>query len=455
VKTNPDGSSREVRGPNARAVATTVLERVTDKAAYASRALDAEIERAGLDPRDAALATEIVYGALRVLPALDRAIASHLRHADVRLDGFVQASLRAASYQLAHLGRLPTHAIVDESVSLVRDKRGAKLAGFVNAVLRKLASARPATPEPPRVLVLPDWVLESLTEALSPERLQRFLTPHGLPPLCLRSERPDGRDELLATLKSALPNSELTLGALSPLGLVARRVGPARALPGYSSGEFSVQEEGAQLVGLGLGAQAGERIADVCAGHGGKTTLLARQVGVAGHVTAIDRDERKLDLIPAELERLQLPAASVDLRAVDLTVGVGGLGQFDRVLVDAPCTGLGTVHRRPELLLRLTPADPSRLGKLQLAILDRAADLVRVGGVLGYAVCSPTRAEGAAVAERFSGQKPGFVRILAPLSAQLPPPDADGILRIGPWLTPVESASCPDVYQLVLWRRIE
>jgi 16S rRNA (cytosine967-C5)-methyltransferase len=454
VKTKPDDTTPGVRGPNARAVAINVIERVTDKGAYASRALDAELKRAGLAPRDAALATEIVYGTLRVLPALDRAIAAHLRHVNAGLDGLVQASLRAASYQLAHLGRLPTHAIVNEAVSLVRDKRGAKLAGFVNAVLRKLAQERPEAPEPPRSLVLPEWVTALLSEALSPERLSRFLIPHGLPPLCLRSESEANRAQLLATLQSALPDSELALCALSPLGLVVGRAGAPRALPGYAEGAFSVQEEGAQLVALGLGAQPGERIADVCAGHGGKSTLLARQVGASGHVVAIDRDERKLDQIPQELKRLRMPSACVERLAVDLTVGSGGLeAGFDRVLVDAPCTGLGTMHRRPELLLRLTPADPARLGQLQRAILARAATLVRVGGVLGYAVCSPTHAEGMAVVESFMLEQPGFELIREALCACLPPPDADGISRIGPWLADPGSASCPDAYQLVLWRR--
>jgi 16S rRNA (cytosine967-C5)-methyltransferase len=439
---------------SARGVASSVLERVIDKGAYASRALDAELSRARLDPRDAGLTTEIVYGTLRVLPALDRAITAHLTHANARMDGFVHATLRSASYQLAHLGRMPTHAIVDESVALVRARRGAKLAGFVNAVLRKLAAARPASPEPPKTLVLPDWVIAELTLSLGAERLARFLTPYQLPPpLGLRAETAEPA-ALLAELHGALPNAELALSAVSRLGIVARRAGSLRGLPGYAQGAFSLQEEGAQLVALGLGVQPGERIADVCAGHGGKTTLFARQVGALGQVTAIDRDERKLLLIPPEQQRLQLPEARIALRPIDLSVGLAGLAaNFDRVLVDAPCTGLGTLHRRPELLLRLTPADAARMGAVQSAILARAAGLVKVGGVLGYAVCSPTHAEGREVAQRLETLRPDLVRLHEPASESGPCPDADGVARIGPWLVPDASASCPDAYQLVLWRR--
>ena len=454
MKPRQDSTAPVAKRPNARAVAIDVLERVTDKGAYASRALDAEIARAQLDARDASLATEIVYGALRVLPALDAAIAGRLRHAELRLDGYVQAGLRSAAYQLAHLSRVPTHAIVDETVSLVRDKRNAKLAGFTNAVLRKLAALRPAHPEPPHQLVLPAWIAQCLLESLGSERLQRLLEPTATPALCLRSE--GERADLLLELQRALPDAEVAACALSPLAIAARRAGAPRAIPGYASGAFSVQEEGAQLVALGLGAQPGERIADVCAGHGGKTTLLARQVGDRGHVTAIDRDERKLDLIAGELVRLGLrgETARVTTQAVDLSVGVGELPDtFDRVLVDAPCTGLGTLQRRPELLLRLQPNDPARLGALQLAILERAAGLVRVGGVLGYAVCSPAHAEGAEVAERFTRTRPNFEQLFEPLSPYLPPPDADGVCRIGPWLAPAGAISWPDAYQLVLWRR--
>jgi 16S rRNA (cytosine967-C5)-methyltransferase len=430
-----------------------VLERVAEDGAYASRALDAELTRAKLDPRDAGLATEIVYGSLRVLPELDRSIAAQLTHAGAPLDRFARASLRAACYQLMHLDRLPSHAIVDESVSLVRAKRGPKLAGFVNAVLRKLAANRPAEARPAQALVLPDWVRQELEDSLGSERLARFLAPQRLPPpLGLRAEA-QGRGALLEALRLALPDSELE-PSLSPLGVVARRVGSPRGLPGYAEGAFSVQEEGAQLVALGLGAEPGERIADVCAGHGGKTTLLARQVGAKGLISAIDRDERKLRAIAPELRRLQLPEALVEWHAIDLSVGLGGLdASFDRVLIDAPCTGLGTVQRRPELLLRLTPQDPARLGALQGALLARAAGLVRVGGVLGFAVCSPTRAEGADVVRAFSELHPQFEVTAAPVSAQLPVPDADGIVRIGPWLTSESSLSCPDAYQLALWRR--
>jgi len=438
----------------ARQVAAVVIERVTDGGAYASRALDAELNRARLPTRDAALATEIVYGTLRVLPNLDAAISARLARAQTRMDGFVRATLRTATYQLEHLDRLPTHAIVDESVSQVRKKRGPKLAGFVNAILRKLAQARPAEPKPPSALVMPAWVTESHARSLGAERLTRFLA-HGhdghtaAPALCLRAER-DTREQLLARLRDALPEAEIQPAALSPLGVLVRRGGSPRALPGYADGAFSVQEEGAQLIALAMDAQPGERIADVCAGHGGKTTLLGRRIGERGKICALDKDERKLEAIAGEFARTGI-SAQLEWHAIDLSVGTGGLtDEFDRVLVDAPCTGLGTAHRRPELLLRLGPGDPARLGALQRAILERAARLVRPGGVLAYAVCSPTREEGYDVAAAFSEGHPEFGWVKERLTDLLPDPDPDGVLQIGPWL----AQPGPDAYQLVIWRRL-
>jgi 16S rRNA (cytosine967-C5)-methyltransferase len=439
-----------------RLLAVTVLERVIDKGAYASPTLDAELSRARLDPRDAALATEIVYGTLRVLPALDAAIAAHVTQDPARMDGFARAALRSAAYQLAHLGRLPTHAIVDETVSIVRGKRGPRLGGFVNAVARKLAGQRVAAPEPARALIVPDWLRRLLETSLGAARAFQFLEQRALPPpLCLRTEAGTAaRPALRERIQAAMPDAQVADCLVSPLGISMRRAGAPRALPGYTEGEFSVQEEGSQLVGLALGMQPGERVADVCAGHGGKTTLFARLAGETGRVIAIDRDERKLERIGPELERLKLSPARVETLALDLTVGVGGLGaDFDRVLVDAPCTGLGTVHRRPELLLRLREQDPARLAQLQLAILQRASGLVRPGGVLVYAVCSPSAAEGPGVAAAFERDAPVFERLRAPLPSELTAPDPDGIVRIGPWLVPEGTVACPDAYQIALWKR--
>jgi 16S rRNA (cytosine967-C5)-methyltransferase len=225
-------------------------------------------------------------------------------------------------------------------------------------------------------------------------------------------------------------------------------------LPGFAAGQFAVQEEGAQAVALSLGAQAGESVLDLCAGHGGKTALLAEAVGEAGSVVAVDVAEAKLERIPAELKRLGVGDRQVEYRAVDLTVGAGGLEpRFDRVLVDAPCSGLGTLRRRPELMLRVGPRDPARMAEIQLSILRRAVQLVRPGGVLLYAVCSPMPVEGPHVALQLESELPQLVRSWEAAADALGGvrPDEDGVVRFGPWLSG-STVDSPDVYQVVRWR---
>jgi 16S rRNA (cytosine967-C5)-methyltransferase len=175
--------------------------------------------------------------------------------------------------------------------------------------------------------------------------------------------------------------------------------GDPRKREGYAEGSFVVQEEGAQTIALSLGARAGERILDACAGRGQKTTLFREQVGSSGAVWATDVYPKKLEALSSEFERLQL--IPPELRAVDWTIGVGDVpADFDRVLVDAPCTGTGTLRRRPEIAARLQPEDPARLAALAESIVRSAATRVRSGGRLVFAVCSVLEAECEALALR-------------------------------------------------------
>ncbi|RZO56015.1 MAG: Sun protein [Sandaracinaceae bacterium] len=421
-------------------VATRVLFRVLEEGAYATPALDAEIGRAHLDRRDAGLATEIVYGTLRALPAIDEVLAARLKKPD-KTDPWLRAALRVGAYQIQHLSRVPVHAAVNDAVSLVRTERGPRLAGVANAVLRKIAAARPDEPSPPTRTLVPGWVERCFRDALGEARADALLGARRLPPpLGLRAVGVSPED-LLATLREALPEAEIDAAGLASRGVFARGMGDVRELPGYDAGRFAVQEIGSQHIVDLVGAEPGERIADLCCGHGTKTLALAERVGAEGRVEAADLYEEKLDKLDAERRRLSLP--EVGTRAVDLTVGTGGLAAegFHRVLLDAPCTGLGTVHRRPELAHRLEPSDPKRLAALQQKLLATAATLVRPAGLLVYAVCSPTREEGADIAAAFEAAHPDFARVSDAHT------DEDGVARIGPWLDDV------DAYQVVRWRR--
>ncbi len=461
----PSPPHRSPLSTDARAIAIEVLRRVDQEGAWANRTLDAELRRRGVAGRDAALAAEIVYGVLRVLPSLDALIAARLKRGG-RVDALTRAALRVGAYQLQHLSRVPPHAAVNACVKPVRAERGARVAGFVNAVLRGLAKDRPSEPHPPTHVELPPWLATSLERSLGAERAQALMSARPLPPpldlrvsagrskeavlrrLCEggdRSHALGARDAVDAADTDAMPPmqpmnaSSLSVGA----ALRVTRAGDPRALPGFSEGDFVVQEVGSQWIGALLGAQPGEHVADVCAGRGGKTLQLAEAVGPTGEVTALELHEARLEQIPDALAKVGCDTP-LELVCADLQVGCAGLeGRFDRVLVDAPCTGAGTFHRRPELLLRLTPDAPERLADVQRAILRNAAKLVREGGQLVYAVCSPLDEEGAGVVAEAESMG---LRAHPFGPADRVEADPDGAVRIGPWSAGVDSSA--DAYQV-------
>ncbi|HEY6878159.1 MAG TPA: transcription antitermination factor NusB [Polyangiales bacterium] len=436
---------------SARGVATIVLHRVATDAAFATPTLDAEIRAAELEPRDARLATQIVYGTLRMLPDIDARLDAQLARG--RPDPFTFAALRGATYQALALSRVPAFAIVQETVGLVKYKRGEGLGKLVNAVLRRIVTERPAEPATDQPIRVPEWVEASLRAGMGSERLSVYLSHAERPPPIALRVRGD-RAALMAGIRELDPGAELHESPLSHDVILAWGVGDPRKLPGYEQGAFVVQDEGAGMVAKLVDAQPGEQILDACAGRGGKTLQLVEAVGSGGRVTAVDIHARKLEQLDAERGRLGYAPERVSTATIDLAVGDGGLSpSFDRVLVDAPCTGLGTLRRRPELLLRLGPQDPRRMANLQERILARAATLVKPGGTLIFAVCSGTPDEGQAIAQAFEARRPDARRLREDVPGVSVSCDGDGVFRIGPWLG--REGSCPDVYQVVRWKMVD
>ncbi|HWL84653.1 MAG TPA: 16S rRNA (cytosine(967)-C(5))-methyltransferase RsmB [Polyangiaceae bacterium] len=399
---------------SARSVAAEVLTRATRDQAFAAAALDAEIARSPqLGPRDRALATELVYGSLRVRRWLESRLTRHATRSLDKLDPRVRAHLVLATFQLFFLERVPKFAAVSEAVGAVRANKGPEVAAFANAILRKLA--REAEKELAEGAIdfevvavesAPPWLVDALSRSLGAEGARAYLRAALLAPangICVHDAKM--RDAWLARLRETAPQGDFELGALSPHSIRVRSAGRLQALPGFAEGAWTPQEEGSQVVALALGARAGDVALDACAGRGNKTALLAHAVGPSGAVDAVDLHPSKLARLRTELTRLGVaPRATY---AVDWSVGAGEVaGTYRRVLVDAPCSGTGTLGRRPDLYLRRTAEDLGRLSALQLAILLRAADRVEVGGRLLYAVCSVLREEGEEVIERFLAARP-------------------------------------------------
>ena len=409
-----------MRGP--REVAARVLVRVEKEHAFAAAALEAELVRAAdLEARDRALATELVYGTLRVSPWLEAQIAPHAPRGTAKLDAFVRACLTLAAYQLYFM-RVPAFAAVNEAVGAIREVRGPRVGAFANAVLRKLAAqaaeARAGEGAEARLLgdatvdSTPAWLREALERSLGPEGARSFLLCSvDAPAVALRVEgaieRAAERDAWVERLRAAAPDAAIEPGRASPLAILVRGAGKPQKLPGYADGAWSVQEEGSQVAALSLGARPGETVLDACAGRGNKTALLARAVGSTGAVDACDASPAKLERLGEELTRVGLRARAT--YAVDWSVGSGEVeGTYDRVLVDAPCSGVGTLRRRPEIALRRKAEDLSALALVQGAIARRAATHVRPGGTLAYVVCSVLREEGEAVIDTLREALPDF-----------------------------------------------
>ncbi len=397
--------------PTARSVAATVIARVIAENAFAAAALDAELGRAvQLDGRDRALATELVYGTLRLLGWLEARADRHAKRSVAKLDPIVRAHVDVAAYQIFVLTRVPAFAAVSEAVSAVRAERGPHVAGFVNAVLRKLAAEpRPEPGDLARAAFdsTEPALREAIVRAIGVDGALALLgSVDGAPPVGIRIEDAAARDAWLARLRDARSHASFEPGRVSPHAVLARGAGKMTELPGYDEGAWTPQEEGSQLVALALGAREGDVVLDACAGRGNKTGLLARAVGASGAVDACDVHPKKLERLSLELLRIGCrPRATF---AVDWSRGVGALegASYDRILVDAPCSGTGTLRRRPELAIRRSKSDVEELARLQRAILSRAAGLLKPGGRIVYAVCSILHEEAEDVLVDVSGLEP-------------------------------------------------
>jgi 16S rRNA (cytosine967-C5)-methyltransferase len=398
------------RKPDARDVAARVLWRVEVDRAFAAAALDAELARSvQLEARDRAFATELVYGSLRALPWLRIQIARFAPRGIAALDARVRAHLVVAAYQL-FFTRVPAFAAVSQAVEAVRGDRGERVAAFANAVLRRLAERAEVMDDGERqeavAAFAPAWLREALDRALSPLEASAFLRCGTQPPaVALRVECAEERDAWVGRLRAAAPEASFEPGRVSPLAILARGAGKPQKLPGWEKGAWSIQEEGSQLAALAVGAREGDAVLDACAGRGNKTAILARKVGAGGAVDACDANAAKLDRLREELARLGLHTRAAF--AVDWSVGSGEVTEaYDRVLVDAPCTGVGTLRRRPEIALRPQAPDLASMAKKQIAIALQAAEHLRPGGVLVYVVCSVLREEGEEVVDALLRARP-------------------------------------------------
>lgn len=388
-----------------------MLARVAATDAYLNVVLDSALdELQPSDTRDSALATELCYGTTRRLLTLDSVLASFSDRRLETLEDRVLAALRIGVYQL-FFTRVPRHAAVADSVEALKQLGLERAAGFVNAVLRKAAALErlpePSGDEAHRLALAhshPHWLVTRWLAHFGPERAAAMLAADNQPaPLVLRTNTTrTNRDELLAHLVEAGVTARAT--TLSPLGIAVEGAGRVEELLGYAEGLWQVQDEAAQLVTVFAQVPPGARVLDTCAAPGGKACHLAQTTSVV----ALDVHANKLPKIAAEASRLGL-TGKVELDSWDASRPLPAhLGDFDVVYVDAPCSGLGTLRRHPELRYRRKESDIAPLAALQRSILENAQRLVRPGGLLVYAVCTTEPSEGVDQVELFLRSHPDF-----------------------------------------------
>jgi 16S rRNA (cytosine967-C5)-methyltransferase len=417
-------ATRRPRLDGARLTAYDVLDGVSSRGAYANLLLPQLLrERPELDERDAAFATQLAYGTLRAQGTLDAVLTGLVSRPLAELDPRVLDLLRLGAYQLIDL-RVPSHAAVDTTVDLTRGIVGTGASGLVNAVLRKVAAggdrarwleALDGDAEERLALATdhPRWIVDAWREALGgDEELEAALLADDVAPEVHLVARRIPREELVE-------ESGGEPGPWSPFAVRLRGGDPGR-LPSVRSGAAAVQDEGSQLAALLLARAPleGSDAAwlDMCAGPGGKTGLLAAVRPDGVRITAADRASHRAELVAKALTG----EPDVEVLTADGTQPPWEPGSFDRVLLDAPCTGLGALRRRPEVRWRRTADDVPPLVELQTALLGSALSSVRVGGVVAYVTCSPHTAETVAVVDAAATRDDVEVIPVAPLFPDVP-----------------------------------
>ena len=405
---------RRVADATARGVAHEVLVRVETTDAFADVLLGERLAGATLAEDDVRLCTQLVYGTLAWQGRLDHHLAALFKRPLARLEADVLCALRLGLYQLLFLERVPAYAAIDTSVSLVAE-RGRGPRGLVNALLRK-ASAGPHTlalpPAADRTRRLavewshPEWLVARWIAEHGAEEMDAMLRADNEPPPTTLRVNPARAAQSDVTAELARHGIPASPGRWAASAVVIERGGVRAAGAALlETGQVSLQSEASQLVVDLLDPRPGMTVLDACAAPGGKTTAIAERLRGAGRVLALDPRRAGLARLGVECRRLGLErvlAAVGDARFPPARPG------FDAVLVDAPCSGLGTLRRHPEVRWRRRPEDVPRLAALQKAILDRSAPLVRPGGTLVYAVCTLTREENEGVLEDFLAGHPRF-----------------------------------------------
>ena len=404
--------------PSVRSLAGEIILKVDTRKAYADVLLDHALKTTPLGERDRALLTELVYGTLRWRGKIDAELNRHLRRPLSKTDPLIRSVLRVAAYQICFLDRIPDYAAVSEAVELCKQHRNGKSAGFVNGVLRNILRHRnhailPATNDASTHSLAaeyshPEWLVKRWIKQFGVPAAKNLMRANNeKAPLLLRvNSLKCGRDELLQLFSQS--GIDASPAERSPHGIIVKSGGAIENLPGFTEGFFQVQGESSQLIAFLLSPLPGEHILDACAAPGGKTTHIAELMRDQGEVIALDKSRSAIEKLRENIARLQIRSAQLHVADATRELGSSLRGPYDRILVDAPCSGLGTLRSHPEIKWHRNEDDIQRLRALQSKILQRVVAYLKPRGILVYSTCTLTREENQQVIDSFLARNPEF-----------------------------------------------
>lgn len=399
------------RVTNGRELALVVLNRVEQEGAYSNLELNQAISRTELTPAEISLATEIIYGALQNRGHLDYIINNNLR-GEKKPENWVVNLLRLSLYQLIYLERVPEHAIVNEAVKLAKKHGHQGIAGLVNGFLRNsirnksgltdysnLSGQERLTVE----LSHPEWLTEKMVSEYGAKQAQMICLANNLRPQnTIRTNLLKvSRRELMNLLREELGvEAMISESAINSAGINIQGCGNLAQTELYLNGYYSIQDDSSMVVAEALAPEPGMRILDAAAAPGGKSMYIAEIMNNEGSIIAADLHPHRVKLIEEQVKRLGVAIVKTVVGDSN-ELGTKFKAEFDRILLDAPCSGLGVLRRKPELKWRLDKDDLPGLAKIQLRLLNNLAPLLKSGGALVYSTCTLTREENQAVIRSF------------------------------------------------------
>lgn len=416
-RTSGEASSAQRPKTSPRALAVKVLSAVEQDGAYSNLELNRRLKEAELSPADAGLATELVYGTIARLNTLDYFLERFVAKGMAKLQPWVRSLLRISVYQMLYLDRIPEHAVVSEAVNLAKKLGHQGISGMVNGVLRNMIRNRDELqipndlPAAERIALEhshPLWMVERWIGQYGEETAEAICKANNEPPaVSVRvNTTMTTREKLMHEMEST--GAVVEPSRISPDGILVRSGGNMALTSWYRDGLFSVQDESSMLVAEAVAPEEGQTVLDCCAAPGGKTAHMAEKMQDRGRVIANDVHAHKRQLIMDQADRLGLSCIdAVTGDALDLDERYPH-ASFDRILLDAPCSGLGVIRRKPDVKWTKSPEDIEDISGLQRELLNRVAPLLKPGGVLVYSTCTIEPAENELMVADFLKRHPEY-----------------------------------------------